>query len=172
MLPVGRGPWPMPVTILRGLPKSGVTLHKMENELDAGDILVQEEFDVLPCDNLETMTKKICEIGARLCTQTVNRFDAYWENAKPQGEYEYWSEPEKEEYTITPDTTPEIADRILRAFFGFECYLHVSDDSEICVVRGEFVPVKHALPFGAEMVVDGFGKGYAASGGAVVIRDL
>lgn len=172
MLPVGRGPWPMPVTILRGLPKSGVTLHKMENELDAGDILAQEEFDVLPCDNLETMTEKICEIGARLCTQTVNNFDTYWKEAKPQGEYEYWSEPEKEEYTITPDTTPEKADRILRAFFEFECYLHVSDDSEICVVRGEFVPVKHSLPFGAEIVVDGLGKGYAVSGGAVVIRNL
>ena len=39
LLPVGRGAWPMPVTILRGLDVSGVTLHRMEPELDVGDVL-------------------------------------------------------------------------------------------------------------------------------------
>lgn len=34
-LPVGRGPWPMPVSILKNIP-SGMTLHKLAAELDQG----------------------------------------------------------------------------------------------------------------------------------------
>ena len=43
LLPLGRGAWPMPVTILRGLPVSGVTIHKMAASFDM--ILVNNMFD-------------------------------------------------------------------------------------------------------------------------------
>jgi methionyl-tRNA formyltransferase len=168
---MGRGPWPMPVTILKGLTQSGVTLHKMENELDAGDILLQEAFEVAACDNLETMTEKICEIGSRLCKRMVENFSRYWECAKPQGNYEYWKEPPKEEYTITSDTPPEMTERILRAFYGFECFLRVSDSCEISVIRGKYLSYKHSLPFGTEFFSDGYEKGYAVNGGIVVLCD-
>ena len=46
LLPVGRGSWPMPQTILKGLKKSGVTVHKIAEGFDEGDILLQREFDV------------------------------------------------------------------------------------------------------------------------------
>ena len=40
--PKGRGAWPMPVTLLEGLRESGITIHKMTDGFDEGDILPQK----------------------------------------------------------------------------------------------------------------------------------
>lgn len=168
LLPTGRGAWPMPVVILRGLTQSGVTLHKMENDLDAGDILIQQAFPVTPQDNLETLTETICEIAAELCIRIAHQFAYYWNNAVPQGEYEYWDYPQKNDYTITSSTQPEEAERILRAFYGFDCYLQLDETDEICVVKGEFFPVQHSMPFGSSIVAEPGRRGYAITGGMVL----
>ena len=161
----------MPVTILKGLLQSGVTLHKMEKELDSGDILLQKAFDITKTDNLETITETICKIASELCEKMVGNFDFFWNNAKPQGEYEYWPEPPKEDYTITPSTPPEMTERILRAFYGFECCLQISEFKEMCILRGEFLPYKHSFTFGSKIMLEGVGKGYAVNGGIIVLRN-
>ena len=58
LLPVGRGAWPMPVTIRKGLSYSGVTFHKLTEALDAGDILLQQRFPVSPGETLQSLTAK------------------------------------------------------------------------------------------------------------------
>ena len=116
LLPVGRGAWPMPVTILRGLRESGVTLHKMEAGFDTGDILLQEAFPVGPGDTLETMTGQLRIIGARLCREMAADFSRLWAAGQPQGEGEYWPCPQKSDYTILETTPPQETERILRAF--------------------------------------------------------
>lgn len=169
LLPIGRGAWPMPVTILRNLSQSGVSLHKMENVLDAGDILIQQAFPVMPRENLETMTQTICEIAAQLCVRVANQFEFYWNNAIPQLFYEYWDYPQKQDYTITLNTQPEETERILRAFYGFDCYLQLDENSEICVVKGEFFPIHHTLPFGSHVEDESGRCGYAVTGGMVLM---
>ncbi len=166
LLPVGRGAWPMPVVILRGLDVSGVTLHRMEPELDVGDILLQEAFPVGPEDTLETMTAQIRRVGAKLCRQVMTDLPGYWAAARPQGEGEYWQEPTEADRTITPDTLPEEVDRILRAFLGFDCYLRMEAGDRL-VVGGRFRPMEHNRPFGAEEALPGGGMRYYVRGGAV-----
>ena len=43
LLPVGRGSWPMALSILRGDKKSGVTIHKIAEGFDTGDILIAKD---------------------------------------------------------------------------------------------------------------------------------
>lgn len=159
----------MPVVILRGLEQSGVTLHKMESILDAGDILIQQSFPVTRQDNLETMTETICEIAAQLCVRVADQFEYYWNNAVPQGLYEYWDYPQKPDYTITMNTQPEEAERILRAFYGFDCYLQRDENTEICVVKGVFSPMQHSYPFGAHVEAEPGRISYAITGGMVSV---
>ena len=168
LLPIGRGAWPMPVVILRGLSQSGVTLHKMEQDFDAGDILIQQAFPVSPQDNLETMTKTICRIAPELCARVAGQFEHYWDSAVPQGAYEYWPYPKKNDYTITMNTQPQEVEKILRAFYGFDCYLQLDERREICIVRGEFFPMRHDLPFGAKTSAVPGRTGYAVGGGIVL----
>ena len=40
----------MPVTLLEGLRESGITIHKMTDDFDEGDILSQKAVPVMPED--------------------------------------------------------------------------------------------------------------------------
>lgn len=147
LLPQGRGAWPMPVQILRGMAYGGVTLHKMTAEWDAGDILLQQSFPIEPDDDLETVTAKVCSTASELCVQAAAQFDALFRSARPQGEGEYWPCPQKADCTITEQTVPEQIDRILRAFYGFDCYLRTAE-TEHMIVRGRFSSQVHSRRFG------------------------
>ena len=48
--------------------------------------------------------------------------------ARPQGEGEYWPCPEESNYPVTPDMDVSEADRILRAFYGYECIYRNRDE--------------------------------------------
>lgn len=169
LLPVGRGGWPMPVTILRGLKESGVTLHKMEDDFDTGDILLQESFPVGPEDTLETMTGQIRVIGARLCRNMAADFSALWAAGRAQGAGEYWPCPRKPDYTIRETTPPQETARILRAFFGYDCYLK-TETAEYRIVRGLFRPQEHSLPVGPAGVRKDGSPIYAVRGGFIEVQ--
>lgn len=121
LLPVGRGSWPMPVTILKGLNISGVTIHKMAEAFDTGDILLQQDFAVSEDETLETFMAKVHGLLPGMVRQLLGDFDRLYANARPQGNGEYWPAPQTRDWTITEAMTPAQADRILRAFYGYDC---------------------------------------------------
>ena len=166
LLPVGRGAWPMPVTILRGMRESGVTLHKMEADFDTGDILLQRAVPVEPEETLETLTEKLRDAGAELCRQMAADFDRLWAAGWPQGPGEYWPDPQKPDYTITWRTPPQETDCILRAFFGYECFLQ-QGEQEHRIVRGRFFPKEHRRPFGTVEQCPGGGRRFFVNGGVI-----
>ena len=138
MLPVGRGAWPTPLTILKQLPVSGVTIHKLTEEYDAGDILLAQSFLVAPDDNLELLTEKIKRLLPDLIEQLVTNFKELYDNAVPQGKGEYWATPIEADWTITPDMNPAQIDLVLRAFYGFECILKLPNKA-FSLVHGKYV---------------------------------
>ncbi|MBQ4128233.1 MAG: hypothetical protein IJD68_00500 [Ruminococcus sp.] len=119
LLPIGRGAWPMPLTILNNMKQSGVTFHKMEESFDTGDILLQESFNLSDNENLNSFMQKIYALLPDMVEKLVCDFSYYYDNAKAQGDGEYWEAPNERDYIITKDTDFETADRILRAFSGF-----------------------------------------------------
>ena len=118
LLPIGRGPWPMPVSILRGI-DSGVTLHKLTEKIDEGYIILQEIIPADPRDNLVTLTEKIGSVAVSLLDEFLSNADELWKNVKPQTEGEYWSEPEDSERTFELTDHVETIEKILRAFYGY-----------------------------------------------------
>ncbi len=119
LLPVGRGAWPFPCTILKGIKKSGVTIHKITDRFDEGDILLQRECDVAADETLDTLTIKCQNLAADMIDPLLADFKTLWETATPQGEGEYWPEPTDADRTITPDMSEEQKDLIKRAFGSF-----------------------------------------------------
>ncbi|MBR7185422.1 MAG: hypothetical protein IKD37_07430 [Clostridia bacterium] len=122
LLPVGRGAWPMPVTILRGLRRSGVTLHKLAPRFDEGDILAQADFAVSADETLPTLTAKLQAAALTLFERFMADPEQVWAGGVPQAAGEYWSQPTKADMTILPSHTAAEADRILRAFCGVGCF--------------------------------------------------
>ena len=124
LLPFGRGAWPMPLTILKGLKESGVTMHQMEKELDTGKILLQEKCPVYPdTDDLISLTERQWSLIPDMVKRLGSDFDNLWDNACPQeGNAQYWEMPAEEDFTVTSDMSFDRADLILRAFKSYEVF--------------------------------------------------
>lgn len=119
-LPFGRGGWPMPVIIKKNILKSGVSIHKISDEFDKGDILIQEEFYLDEKEDLKNYMRKVYEILPKMIKTLISNFDYLYINAKKQiGGIDY-KIPEIKDYTINENMSIEEADIILRAFFGYE----------------------------------------------------
>lgn len=137
-LPVGRGSWPMPVIILRGLPYGGITAHKMDRDFDTGDILIQKRFPIDRNENHQTYMDKVYARIPDMVHRLVTDLPVLLKNAQPQGEGDYWPSPTAADWTITPEMGAEQADLILRAFYGYEC-VYLSGDRRIELIGGRFI---------------------------------
>lgn len=120
-LPVGRGSWPMPRLILEGAEFGGVTAHKMAAEFDTGEILLRERFPLAEREDHQTYMEKVYERIPAMVRALVNDLPGALARARPQGPGEYWPLPAEEDWTVTPGMDAAQADRILRAFYGYEC---------------------------------------------------
>jgi len=133
LLPEGRGAWPMPIQLLRRHQFGGVTFHKMTERFDDGDILLQKQVEILPDDNLETLTIRLCEQIPGMVKQLIDDIDAIFAKAKPQGSGSYWACPSETEYILDAFMSVEEAELILRAFYGYECWYR--NDDKIYVLQ-------------------------------------
>ena len=71
LLPKYRGAAPMQRAIMAGETETGVTVIKMDEGLDTGDILLVSKFPIGENDNLETVHDTSAEIGGRLLCEAV-----------------------------------------------------------------------------------------------------
>lgn len=120
-LPLGRGAWPMPWIILKEIAVGGVTLHKITEKLDAGDILLQEIFHVEPEETLATYMDKVSALIPGMVERMLKNLSLLLEEARPQGKSTYWPTPTPGQWTVREEMSATEADRILRAFYGYEC---------------------------------------------------
>ena len=127
LLPLGRGSWPMAQSILWKHKKSGVTIHKIAQGFDTGDILLQREFSLDADETHQTFMEKANITLEGMVAELAEKFDFLYKNAVPQQSGEYWKAPTESDYTVTPDMAVEEADLILRAFYGYEC---IYDDGQ------------------------------------------
>lgn len=128
LLPQGRGEWPLPWVILTDQKTTGITVHKLTQEYDAGDILLQKSFVVDEDETLESLSAKT-QMQAKGCLlDAVSEFDQLWETAEPQkGHVSYWGNPPKEERTLDWQFSVKKLDRICRAFGKCGCYATFDD---------------------------------------------
>jgi len=71
LLPKYRGAAPIQWALLNGEKKTGVTTMLMDEGLDTGPILLQEETEIADEDNAETLSEKLSVIGVSLLLKTV-----------------------------------------------------------------------------------------------------
>jgi methionyl-tRNA formyltransferase len=76
LLPKYRGAAPIQWAIIRGDKKTGITTILMDEGLDTGDILLQEETDIYDNDNADTLSRRLSDIGASLLIKTVPEIKA------------------------------------------------------------------------------------------------
>ena len=76
LLPKYRGAAPIQWAILEDENETGVTVMKMDEGLDTGDIVAVEKTLIAPEDNASTLHDRLGEIGAELLTRTIPAYVA------------------------------------------------------------------------------------------------
>jgi methionyl-tRNA formyltransferase len=71
LLPKYRGASPVQNAILNGEKETGVTVIKLDEEMDHGPILAQEKIEILPTDTTESLYQKLFPMGAKLIAQNL-----------------------------------------------------------------------------------------------------
>src|SRR3989344_5337196 len=66
LLPKYRGPSPAPTAILNGEKVTGVTIISMTQQVDAGDILAQKEYQIKPNETTESLLTELNKTGGEL----------------------------------------------------------------------------------------------------------
>jgi methionyl-tRNA formyltransferase len=71
LLPELRGPAPVNWAIIEGYAETGVTTISLVDELDAGDVLLQERLDVDAGETAGSLAEKLAQLGARVVLDTL-----------------------------------------------------------------------------------------------------
>lgn len=104
LLPQGRSYYPIESAMERGLPRTGVTMHKVAQRLDGGDILAQRTIEIDgETDSVDIYLR--CAAHAReMAADIMENFDTCWAAGKPQTERcPYWKRPADEKLTLRHD---------------------------------------------------------------------
>lgn len=119
LLPKYRGVSPMPTAILNGDAVSGVTIYKMDAEMDHGPIIAQEEFELSPKDTYASLSREMFQKGANMLIRTLPDYIQGNVNLKPQDErlVTYTHFIQKQDGYFDIDSPPEKLDKMIRAFY-------------------------------------------------------
>lgn len=85
LLPRYRGAAPVAWALLRGERETGVTIIRMTEEVDGGDILAQEATAIAEEETAGELEARLARLGAGLLLRTLARLDEALAGARPQG---------------------------------------------------------------------------------------
>ena len=75
LLPKLRGGAPIHWSIINGDSKTGITIMYMNEKMDEGDILYQEEVEILDTDNVETLHDKLSDLGSKMIIDFIPKLE-------------------------------------------------------------------------------------------------
>jgi len=84
LLPKYRGAAPLQWSIACGERISGVTIFKVVKQMDAGDILIQEEHPVWPAENAVDLSERFAVIGSMLLLRALDLLASGRAEPRPQ----------------------------------------------------------------------------------------
>ncbi len=74
LLPKYRGPTPGQTALLNGDKTTGVSIIRLDQEVDHGPILVQQEVEILPNDTASTLYERLFKIGSQILAKTLPKY--------------------------------------------------------------------------------------------------
>jgi methionyl-tRNA formyltransferase len=118
LLPKYRGAAPIPAAILNGDSRTGVTLMKLDEGLDTGPMIAQDQIPIEPDDTTGKLTKDLAQLGAELLARKLPEWIAGEITLQPQDESQATLAPKlnKEDGRLNWSQPAIELDRRVRAF--------------------------------------------------------
>ncbi|MGH1519436.1 methionyl-tRNA formyltransferase [Chryseobacterium sp. JK1] len=89
LLPDYRGAAPINYAVINGEEKTGATTFFINEKIDEGNILLQEELTVLPDENAGSLHDRLMEMGSKLVVKTLDGLAENSIEEKPQPSVEH-----------------------------------------------------------------------------------
>lgn len=111
LLPKYRGAAPVQWAVLNGDTESGVTIIELNDRMDEGDILAQEQVEVRPRETAAALGSRLAVLGARLLVETLAGLDRIRPRKQDDAEATLAPKIRKEDGRIEWTRPAEIVDR-------------------------------------------------------------
>ncbi len=117
LLPQGRGRAAIPWAIIKNLDKTGVTFFKMDEGVDSGEIIAQQEIPIATTETATTLYKKVNDTHISLIATVINNIISGNVKTTSQdlSKVTYWAGRNKQDGEITLEMSVVEAERLIRA---------------------------------------------------------
>ena len=174
LLPKYRGAAPMNWTIIRGETKTGVTIMLMDEGMDTGDILTQEETMIGPKETFGELHDRLADMGAKLLLKIVEMIISGTAKRKPQDPSGATYAPrfKKEDGLIRWDTDVHQTVNLIRGLSPVPCAYTFFKGKKLKVysVQGEEIPIE--VPPGTVGRETEIGLPVTARNGYIYLREI
>lgn len=177
LLPKYRGAAPIQRAIMDGCDETGVTIMKMDEGLDTGDIVLQQSTHIRDTDNAQTLHDRLAELGAELTGDALLLVANNQAKFTPQDNKEasYAQKITRDDELILWDTSKRRVWNQVRALYpGPGAYSHLTLDKGTKIVKvltADFERFVSGQP-GEIIKIDKQGIHVASPKGALIIQEL
>jgi methionyl-tRNA formyltransferase len=151
LLPKYRGAIPIQKAILDGEQETGISIIKMSEKLDAGDILTQVKEPILDNDTNESLRKRLVQKATQILPNTLKKWVAGEIKPYPQNEQEAtfcWKEEiSREKAEIKWDVyEAEYIERMIRAFLPWPVAWTTINGKKTKIFSAEAIDIEKLSP--------------------------
>ena len=172
LLPKLRGGAPIHKAIIEGHSKTGITIMYMNTKMDEGDIITQEEIEILDTDTASSLHDKLSILGRNLLLKTlpsiINGTNSRTKQDSSQATYAFTLKKEDEKLNFNK-TARQIHNQIrgLNSWPGAYCIF----EGKILKVWDSFITDNYPVGFNGQITaIYKEGIGVKVSNGEVVFR--
>lgn len=155
LLPDYRGAAPINFAIINGEKKTGATTFFINEKIDEGNILLQEEMEVFPNENAGSLHNRLMEMGAKLVVKTLDGLSEGNIVEKPQPNVEVPKNAFKifkEDTKIDWNQSSEAIHNFIRGMSPYPCAfttLKIGEEQKtLKIFSGEFQINNHSKEVG------------------------
>lgn len=123
LLPKYRGSSPNQMAILAGDKITGLTVIRLDEKMDNGPILYQQEEEIKNDDTLESLRNRLFQKSANLLVEILPQYLEGKIKTIPQDDsqatytWNTWETKQKAYFDINNPPSPQVIDRMVRAFY-------------------------------------------------------
>ncbi len=140
LLPNYRGAAPIQWAIINGEEKTGITTMIMDEGLDTGDILLQEETEIFDDDTAETLGKRLAELSASVLLKTLQGLEHGTVSPVPQAGIPSFAPPfKKEDGMIDWKKTARALHNFIRGMYPWPCAYCYLNKERIKIIKAKFL---------------------------------
>jgi len=143
LLPLGRGVAPLPYILERYPEASGLSLHKLSENFDQGDIILKREVGISTTDSMNTLAVKMYVEAPKILRRFLTAYEELYACAQPQTDGETWPIPSASARMLDWHLPAERLSRQIKAFGHFGTIMRM-DNKYWRVVFAETIHAPHS----------------------------